>query len=137
MTTASNITSLVGPFPKDLVMAFPRMMARAGSFALITVPERIDSMLGFRNGGSMIAEATGNKTWNMVPEALPSGFISGSAVFTASEAAATTENMSRGSHSLSNIQLRHFGGLVTYMTSKWALTCFTLVSLPLVLFPIH
>ncbi len=133
MAATSNTTALTRPFPKDLVMAFPRMMARAGSFAFITVPERIDSMLGFRNGGSMIAEATGNGTWNMVSEALSSGSVSGIAVPTPSGTAETTESLSRGFNSMSIAHVRNFGGIFTYMTSKWALACFTLVSLRFVL----
>lgn len=135
MAATSNVTSLSGPFSRDLMMAFPRMMARAGSFAFITVPERIDSMLGFRNGGSMIAEATGNRTWNVASEALSSGPVSRSVVHSAPEATASTENLSKGLNSLSIIQLKNFGGIFSYMTSKWALACFTLVSLRFVLIP--
>ena len=135
MSTASNITSLSGPFPRDIVMAFPRMVARAGSFAFVTVPERIDSMLGFRNGGSMIAEATGNRTWNMVSDALSSGAASKTTVPRGPEAAAATESLREGFNSLSIAHVRNFGGVFTYMTGKWALACFTLVSLRFVLIP--
>ena len=116
-------------------MAFPRMMARAGSFAFVTVPERIDSMLGFRSGGSVIAEVTGNKTWSMVSAAMSSGSSADSAAPTASGATVVSEGVPRGFGPLGLLQIRNFGGIFTYMTSKWALACFTLVSFPPVLLP--
>ena len=109
-------------------MAVPRMMARAGSFAFITVPERIDSMLSFRNGGSMIAEATGNGTWNMISAALSAGTPADTAIpGTVPRTAAAMEG-TRTMSPLSFMQVRNFGGIFTYMTSKWAMACFTLVS---------
>ena len=116
-------------------MAFPRIMARAGSFAFVTVPERIDSIFGLRHGGSMIAEATGNRTWNMVSEALSSGPVMGSALPTASRTAQSTTNTGKNYSSLTAGQMKNFGGIFTYMTSKWALACFTLVGLQSVIVP--
>ncbi|KAL6719378.1 hypothetical protein ACLMJK_003617 [Lecanora helva] len=108
-------------------MAVPRLMARAGSFAFITVPERIDSMLGFRTGGSMIAEGTGNRTWNIFTEALSSHSVSNSAASPAPEAAAsTTRNFTSGFGALGIMHVKNFGGIFTYVTSRWALSCFTL-----------
>lgn len=126
---AANLTSLSSPFPKDLVMAVPRMMARAGSFAFITVPERLDSILGFRNGGSMIAEATGNGSVNIISSAFFAGSSSGTATPTAAAAAGGTPE---GLGTFSFQQVRNFSGIFAYMTSKWALACFTLVSLQFV-----
>jgi len=131
MASTSNITSLMGPVPKDLVLAFPRMMARAGSFAF-------DSMLGFRNGGSMIAEATGNRTWNMVSDALSSGSVASTAAPMVSGAvAAAAEGSQGGLGAFGFVQVRNFGGIFTYMTSKWAIACFTLVSLQHVMWPMN
>lgn len=124
----SNTTSLMGPLSKDIVMAVPRMMARAGSFAFITVPERIDSMLGFRHGGSMIAEATGNGTWSMLTSAISASSATENVVPTAARVASATESPVKMLGPLSFMQVRNFGGIFTYMTSKWALACFTLVS---------
>lgn len=131
MASTSNITTHTGPFPKDLVLAFPRMMARAGSFAF-------DSMLGFRYGGTVIAEATGNRTWNMVSEALSSGSVASTIVPVATEAAAAAvEDSPRGLGAFGFVQVRNFGGIFTYMTSKWAMACFTLVSLQYVIRPVE
>ena len=108
-------------------MAFPRMMARAGSFAFVTVPERLDSIIGLRGGGSMIAEATGNGSMKMISTAFSSNSSAGAALPSAAGAAAT-EATPPGLSSFSFHQVRNFGGIFAYMTSKWALACFTLVS---------
>lgn len=132
MASTSNITSPAGPFPKDFVLAVPRMMARAGSFAF-------DSMLGFRYGGTLIAEATGNRTWSMVSEALSSGSVASTAAPIASEAvaaaAAAADYSPRSLGLFGFLQGRNFGGIFAYMTSKWAMACFTLVSLQYVIGP--
>lgn len=127
--SASNATSFFNPSPKDLLLAVPRMIARAGSFAFITVPERMDNLLGLRNSGSVIAEATGGRTPNTSRAALSGlGSVRGTAAVTAAEAR-VAEGTSGGmlSHTLSFHQVRNFGGVFTYVTSKWALACFTLV----------
>ena len=128
MSLVSNNTSSMRIFTNDLVMAFPRIMARAGSFAFVTVPERLDSMIGLRSGGSMIAEATGNGSMKIIPTAFPSNSSPGAALRSA-PGAATTEATPQGLGSFSFHQVRNFGGIFAYMTSKWALACFTLVSL--------
>lgn len=109
----------------DLVMAFPRMMARAGSFTFVTVPERLDSILRFRGGGSMIAEATGNGSMKMISTAFSPDSSPGAALPSAA-GAAETEASSQVLSSFSFHQVRNFGGVFAYMTSKWALACFTL-----------
>lgn len=115
-------------------MAFPRLLVRAGSFA-VSVPERIDNIFGLRNGGSMIAEATGNGSQNIISAAL-----SGDAAQASQRAAAApgggTAAATEGVPSFSSLtfqQVRNFGGIFTYITSKWALACFTLVSLQIVI----
>lgn len=117
-------------------MAVPRLLARAGSFAFVTVPERIDSLLGLGNSGSMIAEATGNGTHQIISPALSGGSVQasqGAAAATAAGVAAATEGVPRSLSSMSFHQMRNFGGIFSYMTSKWALACFTLVSLQFVM----
>ena len=111
----------------DLLLAVPRMVVRAGSFAFVTIPERIDNLLGIRAGGSVIAEATGQGA-----QSIASAAVSGAqgAAATAA-AAAATEGPEGGmlSHVLSFQHLRNFSGVFGYLTSKWALCCFTVVRL--------
>lgn len=139
MSSASNATALMSP--QDIFMAFPRMLARAGSFAFITVPEKIDHMLGFGNGGSVIAQATGNGSRNILSAALSdvagntAQASAGSAAATVVSAAASGESSSRGFSSINFQQVRNFGGVLSYMTSKWALACCTLVSIQFVTHP--
>lgn len=106
------------------------MVAQAGSFALNHMPGPIDNLLRPRNAGSIIAEATGNGI-RIAASAALSGISS--AQETATTIMATTEVRQPGqglfSQSFSFQQLRNLGGIFTYMTSKWALTCFALVSL--------
>ncbi|MCJ1275712.1 hypothetical protein MMC21_003515 [Puttea exsequens] len=117
----SNTTALMSP--SDLVMVVPRLIARAGSFAFITVPERIDSMFGIRHGGSMIAEATGNGTWNMISAALSKNPIASTPV-PRTAVAQTPGSDTVGPFNLASFgQVRNFSGIFTYMTSRWALAC--------------
>lgn len=119
-------------------MAVPRMLARAGS-AFFTVPEKLDGMLGFGNSGSVIAQATGGNGSKNILSAALSG-ISGDAVpasqgtvaATAAGTAATTDGAHGVFSTLTFHQVRNFGGIFSYMTSKWALACCLLVSIQFV-----
>ncbi len=120
--------------PQDIFLAFPRMLARAGNFAFFTVPEKLDGIL-YGNGVSMIAQATGgNGSRSMFSAGLSA--ISGGAteasqqsVAATAEGTAATAHISNGVSSLFTfLQLRNFGGILSYVTSKWALACFALVS---------
>ena len=139
MSAVSNVTALMSP--QDVFMAFPRILARAGSFAFVTVPEKIDNMLGFGHGGSVIAEATGNGSRNIFSAALSSvaegtaRASRGTMPATVAGSASAGEAASRSLSSLSFQQVRNFGGVLSYMTSKWALACCTLVSIQFVTSP--
>lgn len=112
-------------------MALPRAIASMGSFAFFTIPERIDSLLGLRNGGSVIAEATAERANKTVLTTL-SGISSVQSIATATAESLAATGGSQGSepsHAFSFQQVRNFGGVFAYMTSRWALSCFTLVSL--------
>ena len=133
MASPSNATALMNP--QDIFLAFPRMLARAGNFAFFTVPEKLDGMLGFGNGGSIIAQATGgNGSKNILSAALSGGsggaaqVSQGTAAATAAGAGAVTENAHGVFSSFTFHQVRNFGGIFSYMTSKWALACCCLVS---------
>ena len=134
MASTSNTTALMNP--QDIFMAFPRMLARAGNFAFFTVPEKLDGMLGFGSGGSIIAQATGgNGSKNILSAALsgePGGTAQASPGIVAATAMGTgtgTENAHGVFSSFTFHQVRNFGGIFSYMTSKWALACCCLVSM--------
>lgn len=117
-SSASNVTSRMNPTPMDLLLVVPRMVYRAGSFAVVTVPEYIDNVLGLRAGGSIIAEATGQGAAQNIASAAMSG---------APAATTATAGTDGGmlSHVLDFQHIRNFSGVFSYLTSKWALCCFT------------
>lgn len=124
-TSASNATSFLNPSPMDLLLLVPRMVLRAGTFALVTVPERIDSMVLRGMAGTVIASATGAEA--QLAANMPVSSIHGTAAATI--AAAGTEGVQGGglSQAFAFQNIRNFGGVFTYLTSKWALGCFTVV----------
>lgn len=130
LASASNLTWSLNPSPKDLWLAIPRVVAQVGSFVVNHMPGPIDSLFRPQNAGSVIAEATGDGIENAASAALSSVSF---ARQTATTVMATTEGTQPEhglfSQSFSFQQLRNLGGIFTYMTSKWALTCFAVVSL--------
>ncbi|KAL9630471.1 MAG: hypothetical protein Q9164_006399, partial [Protoblastenia rupestris] len=131
-----NATSHLISSPADFALAIPRFLSAAGSFAFITVPERIDNMI--HGGGSMIAEATGNGSRQIISAALSGGAAAAQASNTAATAAGSMGGAATAVQggpasfgSLTFQQIRNFGGIFMYMTSKWALACFALVSVEL------
>lgn len=129
---SSGLASLFELGAQDVFMAIPWMLDRAGAFNLLNLPERIDNILGLLDGGSSIAEATGNKTFNMSSHAI-TGLAS--AQRTAAPIQGHTAEIAGGFFSFASLQhFRSFGGVFTYMTSKWAFACLTLVSPQLITF---
>lgn len=130
-SSATNITAYLHPSPKDLLLLLPRIILRAGSFAFVTIPEQLDHVLGLRNGGRVIAEATRDGTQNMASAALTSAGLVQEATPGIAEAVAAEAPAGQG-NSFSNVfsfqQLRNFGGFFSYITSKWALGCLVVVS---------
>ncbi|MCJ1292254.1 hypothetical protein MMC34_003804 [Xylographa carneopallida] len=122
--SAANATVYLNLSSKDFLMVVPRLAARASSFALDTLPEAFENIFGGEAGGRIIAEATGE-----------AGAMAAASVGTASEelaaagGAAATQAVRAPTSSFSQAfsfqQIRTFGGVFTYMTSKWALSCFT------------
>ena len=127
--TAVSNASFV-PSAMDLLLAAPRLAQRAGSFALFTVPERIDNFFGkLRSEGMFIPEATMAELLNASgtitsPETL--GKASSSPQASANATSATVP--ATASHPFTFDGLRNIGGMFTYMTSKWALAVFAIVS---------
>ena len=113
------------PSLNDLVMVVPRLLAHLGFFAFVVVPERIDYLFHLPNGGSVIAEATANRT-----QAMASAAISSAATLSSSAGGpAATETAKAGLLSQMSFQhVRSFGGVFSYLTSRWALGTVTLVS---------
>jgi hypothetical protein len=130
VSAALNATWFWNPSPRDLLLVIPRILSQAGAFAPNNMPEWIDNLLRARNGGSVIAEATGSRIDSMAAAAL-SGMSSAQETAAAMPViSAEGGQLGQGlfSQSFSFQQLRNLGGIFTYMTSKWALTCFALVS---------
>ncbi len=127
---ASNATWFLNPSPKDLVLAIPRMVTQAGSLALNNIPG-LDALLRGGSNGSVIAEATGHTVESTASVALPdiSSIQQTAAAFAATTAEARQSETGFFSQPFTFQQLRSLGGIFTYLTSKWALTCFLLVSL--------
>ena len=76
----------------------------------------------------MIAEETGNGTWNTISAALSAGTPADTAIPGVVPRTAAAMEGARTMSPLNFMQVRSFGGIFTYMTSKWAMACFTLVS---------
>lgn len=126
--SAGDATSYFNPSAMDLLLLLPRMVLRAGTFALVTVPERIDSMVLRGMAGTVIASATGADA--QVAAGVPVSSFQGPAAATV--AAAGTEGVQGGgfSQAFAFQNIRNFGGVFTYLTSRWALGCFTVVRFP-------
>ncbi|KAF4555451.1 ASI1-like protein [Elsinoe fawcettii] len=120
MTTNTSII----PTAKDLIMVFPRLAQRAGSFAWY-LPDQMDSMLSkIRNGGSVIADATAANKSIPIATSSASLFIQNTAVPEASAIANSTGLFSWVSSSVHFEGFRGFGGMFSYFGSRWALATF-------------
>lgn len=138
---ASNLTLF-----SDLLNVVPRLASRAGSFALYQMPEAMDNIAGkIFSGGSMIADATAHQTANstITNMSASGGFVQSTAVAGAgmldaamregwgggSEGMAAGSEGGGGSIFAMMIQgvgkIKSFGGIFSYLTSRWALATFT------------
>ncbi|KAI9874904.1 MAG: hypothetical protein M1830_009140 [Pleopsidium flavum] len=124
--SAGNATSYLNPSPMDLLLAVPRMLLRAGSFAFVTVPEHIDNMVARGFAGTVIASATGGEAQQAVAAAVSgAGLAQGTAAATVATAGAERAHAGGLSQAFAFQNIRNFGGVFSYLTSKWALGCFT------------
>ena len=83
-----------------------------------------------QSGGSIVAEATGERAAGMETIARAStGAQAAAASAAAGDAAFDAPSTSAFRQALTFQHIRNFGGFFTYMMSKWALACFVLVSL--------
>jgi hypothetical protein len=130
---ATSNASLIPSSAMDLLLVVPRLAQRAGSFALFHMPEAVDNLAGkIFSGGSIIADATGQTANSTITNT--------SNAFTQSTAAAAVDAAFReafrdtGDTATSSFfgmmlqgfaRLKNFGGIFSYLTSRWALATFT------------
>ncbi|KAI9756907.1 MAG: hypothetical protein M4579_003661 [Chaenotheca gracillima] len=126
--SAANTSSYLSPSPMDLVLAVPRMARRLGDFAMFSVPGHLETMFGRGFDRTVIAEATADGMGSTAAAASGARFAQGMA----ETAAGTTGNLADPGASstlhgaLGFNSVRGFGGVFSYVTSKWALSCFTM-----------
>ena len=121
------------PSTMDLLLVFPRLAQRAGSFALYYMPEAIDDIAGkVFKGGNVIADATGQQTTSSRASNTSQTFVqqTGTAVLDAAIREAFNTNGREDSSILGMLyhgfsRLKSFGGFFSYLTSRWALATFT------------
>jgi hypothetical protein len=128
-TTASNSSSLLHPSPKDLFMALPRLAHRMGSFWFIDIPDHVENMLGGALRGSIIADATAG-VYNIGTTATEAGAAVAQAAGNAGASGSgsgSADAVGGLAKSLGFQNVRGFGGMFSYITSKWALWCILMV----------
>ena len=136
--TPSN-ASLIPSAAMDLLLVVPRLAQRAGSFALFHMPEAVDNIAGkIFNSGSIIADATGQQTANSTITNTSRAFAQSTAgvlnaVF--SEALGDSGDEAASSSIFGMVlqgfaKVKNFGGIFSYLTSRWALATFTAVGIP-------
>jgi len=113
------------PSSHDLLMAFPRLLQRAGLLA-----EHMDSVFGkMRHGGSVIAEPTISNATNATAAATSAGsFVQASLAVTARATGAVGQDATADVSPFTAI--KNIGAFFNYMTSKWAIATFFTVCFP-------
>ncbi|CAF9911629.1 MAG: hypothetical protein GOMPHAMPRED_007475 [Gomphillus americanus] len=119
-TATTNVTSFLTPSSRDLLMVMPRMAARAGAFVTAGIPEAFENMFGGGITGRAIAEATAARAENITSTVITELSTNSSAALSLETGSASTSVI----QALAFQQLRTFGGIFSYITSKWALGCF-------------
>jgi hypothetical protein len=120
LRSATNLTHYA-PSALDLVMAGPRMAMKLGSFALVTIPEAVDSALGLGMAQRVIPEATGGGEANLATTAAAGVANNLPQTNIMREVEELAEGGLGSRFSLDSV--RNLGGIFSYATSKWALTC--------------
>jgi hypothetical protein len=115
-TALTNVSSFL-PSPADLIMAVPRLLSRASAWG-----EHLDSLLDkVRAPGSVIAQPTLANATNATFATTSGKFVQESVA--AATAAGLQEDMGVFQ------ALKNVGTFFSYITSKWAIATFTIVSL--------
>ena len=134
---ATSNASLIPSAAMDLLLVVPRLAQRAGSYALVHMPEAMDNIAGkIFNGGSMIADATGQTANSTITNTSNAFAQSTAAAVQAAfreafrEAGDDTASSSVFGMMLQGLaRLKNFGGIFSYLTSRWALATFTAVGI--------
>jgi S-adenosylmethionine:tRNA-ribosyltransferase-isomerase (queuine synthetase) len=118
--TFANVSSFL-PSPADLLMAVPRLLARAGALG-----EHIDSVFGkIRSGGTIIAEPTVANLTNATTATAAGRFVQESVAAAAAHAGLAFQDDMNLFQALKNV-----GSFFSYITSKWAIATFSIVKTP-------
>ena len=121
----------------DFLLAVPRFAHRAGSLAFYSMPEAVDNLAGKLFGnGNIIADATGVRTMNQtitnasgaIAQSTAAALMDGALGEGLTDAGGKT-SMSVMASTLQSVgRMKNFGGIFSYLTSRWALTTFAAVS---------
>lgn len=120
----------------DILLVVPRLAQRAGNFAFLYMPEAVDNIAGkIFSGGSIIADATGQAANSTITNTSNAFAQSTAAIVDTAirEAFRDTGDTAATSSFLGMMfqgfaRLKNFGGIFSYLTSRWALATFTAVS---------
>ena len=132
-TTSALLTSTLdrvkgspsyGKALEEFLLIPPRKAAQMGSYLFSSVPQQLQKIVG--SSGSVIAEATGRAPSNTTVIASTSNLTA----FTLTEGSGSSSS-TQGLTWIGTLSFQNFksmGGFFAYAFSKWALTCFTMVS---------
>lgn len=128
MAAVTN-SSLI-PSPNDLLMAFPRLAQKVGTFAFFHMPEQVDAVLNkIMNGGSIIADATATNVTTASITTASSAFAQDTAAALAAQDPLDSGFFAWMADAINFEGFRGFGGMLSYFGSRWALATFMVVGL--------
>ncbi|KAK3626405.1 hypothetical protein LTR56_019272 [Elasticomyces elasticus] len=119
------------PSAADLLLVVPRLAQRAGSYAFFHMPEMDSIASKLWSGGSVIADATGQQTANSTITNT-SAFVQSTAAVLDAAIRESWQDSADETTSLLGLmaqgigKLKNFGGIFSYLTSKWALATFAI-----------
>ena len=118
-------TSSYLPSPADLLLVFPRLLSKAGAWG-----EHIDTVFEkIRAGGSIIAEPTAiNTTINATIATAAAAAGTGTGGFALQDTAAASVAAQVPDDITMFQALKNIGSFFGYVTSKWAIATFAIVS---------
>jgi hypothetical protein len=132
MQSLHNTSATLMPSPKDLFMMLPRMASRGAALLTENIPAAFEHLIGGPLTGRIVASATGSEQGGgalSAAAAAAGATAAGTVHETAAMAGEALLDTGNGPadfvHSFNMQQLRTFGGVFTYITSKWALGCLT------------